>query len=74
MEEIDMAKTVINVDGMACEHCVKAITGAVSALSGVSAVAVDLSAKTVTVDHNPDEASEEKIKAEIEDQGYDVVE
>ncbi len=35
-----MAKTVINVDGMACEHCVKAITGAVSGLSGVSGVAL----------------------------------
>lgn len=69
-----MAKTVINVDGMACEHCVKAITTAVGAISGVSNVSVDLEAKTVTVDHDPDEASVEKIKMEIEDQGYDVIE
>ncbi len=68
-----MAKSVINVDGMACEHCVKAITNAVGALSGVSSVAVDLEAKTVTVDHDPDQASVDKIKAEIEDQGYDII-
>lgn len=69
-----MAKTVINVDGMACEHCVNAITKAVGAIAGVSGVSVNLDAKTVTVDHDPDTASVEKIKLEIEDQGYDVVE
>lgn len=69
-----MAKTVIKVDGMACEHCVKAITNAVGAISGVSGVAVDLEGKTVTVDHDPDQTSVETIKSEIEDQGYDVIE
>lgn len=61
-----MSKTVIKVDGMACEHCVKAITNAVGALSGVSGVSVDLSGKTVTVDHDPDQASVEAIQSEIE--------
>ncbi|GLC81571.1 copper ion binding protein [Lacrimispora brassicae] len=69
-----MAKTVIKVDGMACEHCVKAITNAVGALSGISGVSVDLEGKTVTVDHDPDQASAQTIKSEIEDQGYDVIE
>lgn len=69
-----MEKTVINVDGMACEHCVKAITKAVGAVSGVSGVSVNLEAKTVTVEHDPDRAPLDKIKFEIEDQGYDVVE
>jgi copper chaperone len=69
-----MAKSVINVDGMACEHCVKAITNAVGAIAGVSGVSVDLAAKTVTVDHDPDQASVQTIKSEIEDQGYDIIE
>lgn len=67
-----MMKTILSVDGMSCEHCVKAVTNAVSALSGVSAVSVDLKAKTVTVEHSP-ELSVPKIKEEIEEQGYDVV-
>lgn len=67
-----MTKTVLNVDGMSCEHCVKAVTNAVSALPGVSNVAVDLKAKTVTVEHASD-LSVEKIKNEIEEQGYDVI-
>ncbi|GHU42891.1 copper chaperone CopZ [Clostridia bacterium] len=68
-----MAKSIINVDGMACEHCVKAIQTAVGALSGVSSVAVDLEKKTVTVEHVPEATSLDTIKNEIEDQGYEVL-
>lgn len=67
-----MEKSVLNVDGMSCQHCVKAITQAVGALSGVSSVAVDLDAKTVTVEHDAT-LSLDKIKSEIEDQGYDII-
>ncbi len=69
-----MAKTVIKVDGMSCEHCVKAVTNAVGSISGVSGVSVDLEEKSVTVDHDPDQATVQTIKSEIEDQGYDVIE
>ena len=65
-------ETVLKVDGMSCEHCVKAVEGAVGALSGVSGVAVDLAAGIVTVEHDPTEASIDKIKAEIEDQGFGI--
>lgn len=67
-----MEKTVLNVEGMSCEHCVSAITKAVDALPGVAGVAVDLAAKTVTVEHDPTKSPPQKIKAEIEDQGYEV--
>ncbi|MDR1044091.1 MAG: copper ion binding protein [Candidatus Adiutrix sp.] len=68
-----MATTILKVDGMSCEHCVKAITKAVGALSGVANVAVDLGAKTVTVEHDPTAAPPDKIKSEIVDQGYDII-
>jgi len=67
-----MAQSIINVDGMSCEHCVKAITKAVSSLPGVSDVAVDLIARTVTVEHTP-VLTLDKIKDEIEEQGYDII-
>ena len=67
-----MTRTVLKVDGMSCEHCVKAVTGAVEALRGVSGVTVDLAAKTVTVEHDSIVAPTDKITTEIEDQGYDV--
>lgn len=68
-----MEKTVIKVEGMSCDHCVKAITNAVSALPGIGGVAVDLQAGTVTVEHDPTHSPLDKIRAEIEDQGYDVI-
>ena len=67
-----MEKSIINVEGMSCEHCVQAVKGAVTALPGIGSVAVDLETGTVTVEHDPGITDVTKIKAEIEDQGYDV--
>lgn len=68
-----MEKTILKVDGMSCEHCVKAIIKALNALSGVGGIAVDLKSGTVTVEYDPAQSPLDKIKLEIEDQGYDVV-
>ena len=68
-----MEKTVLSVGGMSCDHCVKAISKALEALPGISGVTVNLSGGTVTVEHDPARAPLERIAAEIEDQGYDVV-
>ncbi|MDR2655554.1 MAG: copper ion binding protein [Oscillospiraceae bacterium] len=68
-----MIKSIIKVGGMSCEHCVKAVTRAVSALPGIGGVAVDLKAGTVTAEHDPTQSSLDKIKAAIEEQGYDIV-
>ncbi|HML45535.1 MAG TPA: copper chaperone CopZ [Clostridia bacterium] len=68
-----MEKTVLQVQGMSCQHCVKAVHNAVSALPGVESVEVNLAGKTATVTYDPDQCPLERIKLEIEDQGYDVV-
>ena len=68
-----MEKTILNVDGMSCEHCVKAITKAVSALPGIHSVDVNLEAKTVTVAHDTAQTPPDKIRFEIEEQGYEVI-
>lgn len=67
-----MEKVTLNVTGMSCNHCVKAVEGSVGALNGVAAVKVDLKAATVDVEFSPQEVTLDKIKEEIEDQGYDV--
>jgi copper chaperone len=72
-EEYKMEKTVFKVEGISCEHCVNAITKAVGALPGVANVTIDLAAKSVEVEHDPSQTALEKIKAEIEEQGYDVL-
>ena len=68
-----MVKTILSVEGMSCDHCVKAVTNAVNALPGVFNVKIDLETGTVTVEHDPGESPLDKIKFEIEEQGYDVV-
>ncbi|SBV97860.1 Copper chaperone CopZ [uncultured Eubacteriales bacterium] len=68
-----MEQTILKVDGMSCEHCVKAITKAVGALPGIENVSVDLNGKTVTVTYDPTQSPLDTIKAEIDDQGYEIV-
>jgi len=67
-----MEKVTLNVEGMSCGHCVKAVEGSVGGLKGVSNVKVDLENKTVAVEFNQGEVTLEAIKETIDDQGYDV--
>ncbi|MCX7746553.1 MAG: copper chaperone CopZ [Clostridia bacterium] len=62
----------LNVEGMSCSHCENSVKKAVGALAGVGNVTVDLKAKKVTVEFDPEKVSAEAIKDTIEDQGYDV--
>ncbi|MED4227987.1 copper chaperone CopZ [Neobacillus cucumis] len=67
-----MEKVTLNVQGMSCGHCVKAVEGSVGALRGINSVKVDLKAAKVDVEFNKQEVSLNQIKETIEDQGYDV--
>ena len=66
-----MEKVTLNVEGMSCGHCVKAVESSVGALNGVSSVKVDLEGKKVDVEFNrsDDSNSLDKIKETIDDQG-----
>lgn len=67
-----MEKVTLNVEGMSCGHCVKAVESSVGSLNGVSSVVVDLEGKKVDVEFNGTDVSLDKIKETIDDQGYDV--
>ncbi len=60
------------VPGISCQHCVNAITRAVNALPGVRQVVVNLSDKSVRVDHDQQVTADDLIRA-INDAGYDEV-
>jgi copper ion binding protein len=66
-----MSVRTYTVEGMTCDHCVKAITGEVTRLEGVDAVAVDLSAGTVRV--SGDAVDDAAVAAAIDEAGYTVV-
>ncbi|MCM3566643.1 copper chaperone CopZ [Neobacillus mesonae] len=67
-----MEKVTLNVQGMSCNHCVKAVEGSVGSLEGVNTVKVNLKEEAVDVEFNPEKVSLDKIKETIDDQGYDV--
>ncbi|MGD6943167.1 copper chaperone CopZ [Cytobacillus gottheilii] len=67
-----MKNVTLNVQGMSCGHCVKAVEGSVGELTGVEQVTVKLDDAQVEVVYNDSQVSLEKIKETIDDQGYDV--
>ncbi|CAM3466187.1 MULTISPECIES: copper chaperone CopZ [Paenibacillaceae] len=66
-----MQNQTLKVEGMSCNHCVNSIEGALRNI-GVTAK-VDLKNGTVQVQYDENNVNLEKIKHEIEEQGYDVV-
>ena len=64
--------TVINVNGMMCEHCKATVEKVTRGIEGVSNSLVNLDAKNVTIEHSAD-TDLEKVKKAITDAGYEVV-
>lgn len=67
-----MENVILQVNGMSCGHCVKAIEGSVGELHGVANVSVDLEHAQVTVQFDAGVISLDEIKEVIDEQGYDV--
>lgn len=67
-----MQHTTLNVQGMSCGHCVNSIEGNVGKLDGVQSVKVNLDEGKVDVAFDSEAVSLERIKEEIEEQGYEV--
>ena len=67
-----MDRNTYTVSGMTCAHCVMSVTEEITAIDGVTDVAVDLptGAVAVTSDRPLDEA---QIRAAVEEAGYDLV-
>ena len=65
-------RVTLNVEGMSCGHCVKAIENSVTAISGVDNVQVQLDSGTVNVEFNKDAVEVEQITNVIEEQGYTI--
>jgi copper chaperone len=66
-----MQNVTLNVQGMTCGHCVKAVQGAVEEAGAICTVVLVDNIVTVTYDET--KVSLETIKEAIEEQGYDVI-
>ncbi|MGH3734129.1 MAG: heavy-metal-associated domain-containing protein [Micromonosporaceae bacterium] len=60
------------VKGMTCGHCVGAVTGEISGLTGVTDVSVDLSSGTVTVS-SEQPLAESEVREAVDEAGYELV-
>lgn len=71
-KEEKIMTTVINVNGMMCEHCKATVEKVTKAVEGVSNSIVNLDAKNVTIEY-ADGTDLEKVKKAVTDAGYEVV-
>jgi len=62
----------LSIEGMSCQHCVKAVQTAVKKLPGVKSVEVSLEKKKAAVTFDPALVGLPAIKAAIEEEGYKV--
>ena len=67
-----MANIVLNVPNISCEHCERAITGALSPVEGVNSVRVDIPAKQVKLDYDDSQVNLEQVKAILHEEDYPV--
>ncbi len=66
-------KATLNVQGMTCGHCKKAVNGALLELDGVETVEVDLASGKVEVEYDESKVTVDQMNEAVEEQGYDVV-
>ena len=65
-----MATETITIEGMTCQHCVKAVREALEDLEGVQVDDVQIGSARITYD--PDEVERDEIVEAVEDEGYEV--
>ena len=67
-----MARTVLNVPDISCEHCERTITNALTPVAGVRIVNVDIPAKQVRVDYDESQVSVDRMKGVLQEEDYPV--
>lgn len=70
---MSLSTATYSVSGMTCGHCAGAVSSEVGKIAGVTDVAVDVPAGTVTVT-GEDGVSAGAVAAAVKDAGYEVVE
>ena len=65
-------KTILRIEGMSCENCVRHVKEALEAVAGVKSAEVSLKDKTAAVEHG-DELNPATLEAAIVETGYQVI-
>lgn len=72
IKEDNFMKTIVNIDGMCCEHCAKRVEEKLSTAKNAVSVDVKLK-KKIAIIRSREEVSKEEITSLVTDAGYTVV-
>ncbi|MFQ5587410.1 MAG: heavy-metal-associated domain-containing protein [Nitrospiria bacterium] len=67
-----MQKTIIDIEGMTCDHCVRAVAQVLEGIESVSDVSVSLSEKTARLTYDEGKTTLSEITQAIEAEEYEV--
>jgi copper chaperone len=67
-----MAKAILNIPNISCEHCQRTITSALAPVEGVRSVNVDIPTKQVAVDYDDTLVNVDRFKEILEEEDYPV--
>ena len=65
-----MERLRLEIDGMSCDHCVRAVTTALRALPGV--LVEEVAIGRATVDYDPARTTPEQVMEAVADEGYEA--
>ena len=67
-----MSQVILNVPDISCAHCEKTVLTALQDQAGVKSVQVDIPAKSVYLDYDPQALSLQQVGDILEEEGYPV--
>jgi copper chaperone len=69
-----MAEVTLRVTGMTCQHCVRAVTGALEGQDGVTRAEVDLQAGRARVQYDEARVTPRDLADAVVEEGYEAEE
>jgi copper chaperone len=67
-----METTLLNIEGMTCEGCVKSVTRTLQGVAGVQGVEVSLAHANARVTYDPAKTGVAELKRAVERAGYEA--
>ena len=64
-------KTILQIEGMTCDHCVRHVKEALESVAGVKSAVVSLDSKSAELEHE-EAVGFDALKAAVEEEGYEV--
>ena len=67
-----MAKTVLTVPDISCDHCVRTVTEALTPVDGVKQISVDIPSKQITVEYDQSRVDVDTMREVLAEEDYPV--